>query len=125
LLQAFGCEERKWENPSLNISTILYNVLGFFFITIENIYCVLLSSRRGFFFRSPALFLSPPLLILKRTFPGIFLYSSNFHAFRGKILPPFPSLIFFSRHIWFGFFLASFSEKLAVGESCLLGKAGG
>jgi hypothetical protein len=27
--------------------------------------------------------------------------------------------------VWFGFFLASFSEKLAVGKSWLLGKAGG
>jgi hypothetical protein len=27
--------------------------------------------------------------------------------------------------VWFGFFLTSFSEKLAVGKSWLLGKAGG
>jgi hypothetical protein len=27
--------------------------------------------------------------------------------------------------VWFGFFLASLSEKLAVGKSWLLGKAGG
>jgi hypothetical protein len=27
--------------------------------------------------------------------------------------------------VWFGFFLNSFSEKLAVGKSWLLGKAGG
>jgi hypothetical protein len=30
-----------------------------------------------------------------------------------------------SGRVWFGFFLASFSEKLAVGKSWLLGKAGG
>jgi hypothetical protein len=28
-------------------------------------------------------------------------------------------------HVWFGFFLNSFSEKLAVGKSWLLRKAGG
>jgi hypothetical protein len=27
--------------------------------------------------------------------------------------------------VWFGFFMTSFSEKLAVGKSWLLGKAGG
>jgi hypothetical protein len=27
--------------------------------------------------------------------------------------------------VWFGFFLTSLSEKLAVGKSWLLGKAGG
>jgi hypothetical protein len=30
-----------------------------------------------------------------------------------------------ARRVWFGFFLNSFSEKLAVGKSWLLGKAGG
>jgi hypothetical protein len=31
----------------------------------------------------------------------------------------------FYGHVWFGFFLNSFSEKLAVGKSWLLRKAGG
>jgi len=31
----------------------------------------------------------------------------------------------FNGRVWFGFFLASLSEKLAVGKSWLLGKAGG
>jgi hypothetical protein len=35
---------------------------------------------------------------------------------------PRPLLI---ERVWFGFFLTSFSEKLAVGKSWLLGKAGG
>jgi hypothetical protein len=30
-----------------------------------------------------------------------------------------------SGRVWFGFFLASLSEKLVVGKSWLLGKAGG
>jgi hypothetical protein len=30
-----------------------------------------------------------------------------------------------TRRVWFGFFLTSLSEKLAVGKSWLLGKAGG
>jgi hypothetical protein len=30
-----------------------------------------------------------------------------------------------TKRVWFGFFLASLSEKLAVGKSWLLGKAGG
>jgi hypothetical protein len=29
------------------------------------------------------------------------------------------------RRVWFGFFLTSFSEKLAMGKSWLWGKAGG
>jgi hypothetical protein len=34
-------------------------------------------------------------------------------------------LIRYIGRVWFGFFLTSLSEKLAVGKSWLLGKAGG
>jgi hypothetical protein len=44
------------------------------------------------------------------------------HSLATAMPGPRPLLI---ERVWFGFFLTSFSEKLAVGKSWLLGKAGG